>query len=213
MPDCALPDHRSDGHFKRGKLNGFAIVSTKGDKGFTGVYKDDKPLVGYKKLGPNRNERKGPFNDEDHKQQRARMQEEIATVIKTCKQKETEAKKNFDWLVGYRRNRNPTIEGAFYINRDRVPLPHPFSKQALKEAVGDQDMTSLNLWYIDGDNEAINELLDVINDKLDESTLRKIWFTGWKGTMTEIKGEVLTLFASKAKNIELLRISDMEEAS
>ena len=48
-----------------------------------------------------------------------------------------------------------------------MPLPNPFSKQALKEAVGDQDMTSLALIEIDGDNEAINELLDVVNDKVD----------------------------------------------
>ena len=87
-----------------------------------------------------------------------------------------------------------------------MTLPDPFSKQALSEAVGDIDITDLYLGFIDGDNEAINELLDVVNDKVDVSTLKGIDFTKWQGTMTLIACDVLTLFVSKALNIEKLAI-------
>ena len=55
LPNRALPDYRQDGHFERDLLNGFAIVTKKGGQGFTGVYRNDEPLEGYKKLRPSKN--------------------------------------------------------------------------------------------------------------------------------------------------------------
>ena len=87
-----------------------------------------------------------------------------------------------------------------------MTLPDPFSKKDLSEAVGDLDITNLYLGFINGDNEAINMLLDVVNDKVDGSTLKGIDFTRWQGKMTEIECEVLTLFVSKTRNIEKLAV-------
>ena len=92
-----------------------------------------------------------------------------------------------------------------------MTLPSPFSKQALREAVCYRDLIVLRLSEISGDQEAVNELLDVINEKVHDSTLKQISFNSWRSTVTEIESELLTLFASKCINLETLGVRDMTE--
>ena len=137
-------------------LDGFAIVEKKGERGFTGVYEDDLQIAGFKKRGTVKDKKIGDFDEEEHKQQQERLQAEVDRVIKSCEEKEEEAKANFNILVGHQSNSNPTIQGRFIIGTRMLMLPKPFNKLALKQRVGDQDIENLTLSEISGDNEAIN---------------------------------------------------------
>lgn len=62
---------------------------------------------------------------------------------------------------------------------------------------------------LDGSKGASNELLDFSVDKVPDTGLDRISFSGWKASVGEVEPEILTLLAAKATQLETLYINYM----
>ena len=102
---------------------------------------------------------------------------------------------------------NPTVENIMVeYNGEFVPLPNPFSWEAMKAANQNIDITELQIGGgfskpLSGSKEAANELLDFSVDQIAEAGLQRLVFCFIEASVTELEVEILTVLAPKASQI------------
>ena len=66
---------------------------------------------------------------------------------------------------------------------------------------------------LDGDTNAVNALLDYFAEKADNNRTSSLRFVGFESTVAEIEPEILTIMASKSRNMREIWIRWMSKAT
>ena len=103
-----------------------------------------------------------------------------------------------------------TLTGTININDNQVDLPSPVTWDSLKRATSAlEPTTKINYQCLNGQPEAVNELLDFTVKSIPPEGLYSIYFENWQA-INGLEIDIFAMMANKATTLKELSICYMQ---